>query len=71
MITNIKLPTAVTTSMAEVGFVRAMPFFIKMVVKLTRRDDRSASAIAMSYSKVQGSAFKGSGSEVLFAGVRL
>jgi hypothetical protein len=33
--------------MAEVGFVRAMPFFITMVVKLISSDDRSASAIAM------------------------
>jgi hypothetical protein len=77
MAKKIKLPTTVTTSMAEVGLVRSMPFFIMMVVKLIRSDDRSASVIAICClrvqdskvqdSKVQGSEVQGSkvqGSEV-------
>jgi hypothetical protein len=37
----------VTTSIAEVGFVRSMPFFIMIVVTLMRSEENSASAIAI------------------------
>jgi hypothetical protein len=47
----------VTTSMAEVGFVRSMPFFIMMVVPLMRSDENNASAIAMNLLRFSNELF--------------
>ena len=54
MTRKIKVDTRVTTSIADVGFVRSIPFFIMMVVMLIRKDDRSASVNAMHQPRFRG-----------------